>query len=73
MGHADAKPGVAEDVRELAREHVAFGSWVGIDGALRAMYVPLMPVPPWDVSYDVWAMGPLLDLIDVNPLMHACV
>eukprot|EP00969_Alexandrium_andersonii_P172973 7646349-Alexandrium_andersonii.AAC.1 len=32
-----------------------------------------MLVPPWDVSYDVWAMGPPLDLIDKNKMMHVCV
>eukprot|EP00969_Alexandrium_andersonii_P236579 10444026-Alexandrium_andersonii.AAC.1 len=32
-----------------------------------------MPVPPWDVSYDVWAMGPPIDLIDKNKMMHACM
>eukprot|EP00969_Alexandrium_andersonii_P093083 4109503-Alexandrium_andersonii.AAC.1 len=32
-----------------------------------------MPVPPWDVSYDVWAMGPPLDLIDMHKMMHVCM
>eukprot|EP00969_Alexandrium_andersonii_P078787 3474492-Alexandrium_andersonii.AAC.1 len=32
-----------------------------------------MPVPPWDASYDVWAMGPPLDLIDKNKMMHVCM
>eukprot|EP00969_Alexandrium_andersonii_P225732 9969014-Alexandrium_andersonii.AAC.1 len=54
------KNGVERDVRELAREHVAFGGWVGVDGAFRSGYVTLMPIPPWDVSYDVWALGCLL-------------
>eukprot|EP00969_Alexandrium_andersonii_P300277 13275105-Alexandrium_andersonii.AAC.1 len=29
-----------------------------------------MPVPPWDVSYDVWGVGPPLDLIDKEKKMH---
>eukprot|EP00969_Alexandrium_andersonii_P037843 1659352-Alexandrium_andersonii.AAC.1 len=70
MGHAILRQGVAMDVRELASESTAYGWRVSVDGALRARYVPLMPVPPWGVSYDVWAMGPPLDLIDNNKMMH---
>eukprot|EP00969_Alexandrium_andersonii_P119385 5278231-Alexandrium_andersonii.AAC.1 len=37
------------------------------------MYVPLMPAPPWDVSYDVWGMGLPLDLIDKDKKMRVCM
>eukprot|EP00969_Alexandrium_andersonii_P224673 9922496-Alexandrium_andersonii.AAC.1 len=70
MGHSVPKQGTADNVRELASECAAYGGWVSVDGALRAMYVPLMPVPPWDVSYDVWGMGPPLDSIGKDKKMH---
>eukprot|EP00969_Alexandrium_andersonii_P029875 1303992-Alexandrium_andersonii.AAC.1 len=73
MGHTELKAGHDGGARELAREHAAFGAWVGIDGALRSGYVPLVPVPPWGVAYDVWAMGPPIDVVQDSQGMHACM
>eukprot|EP00969_Alexandrium_andersonii_P239583 10576264-Alexandrium_andersonii.AAC.1 len=73
MGHAVLAAGRIGAERELARERDAFGVWVGVGGSIRSGYVPLMPVPPWDVSYDIWAMGTLLDMIQNDPDLHACV
>eukprot|EP00969_Alexandrium_andersonii_P214023 9451329-Alexandrium_andersonii.AAC.1 len=71
MGHTEMKNGVGREARELAREYVALGAWVGVDGAPRSGYVPLVPIPPWGASYDVWAMGPPLDAIHNSQWMHA--
>eukprot|EP00969_Alexandrium_andersonii_P040443 1773453-Alexandrium_andersonii.AAC.1 len=32
-----------------------------------------MPIPPWDPSYQAWAMGPALDTFQGRPERHACL
>eukprot|EP00969_Alexandrium_andersonii_P003291 141182-Alexandrium_andersonii.AAC.1 len=63
MGHTQLDGSMNDLPMSLLREEVAEGGLVGKEGGLRANYIQLMPVAPWDKHYDVWGLGPESALI----------
>eukprot|EP00969_Alexandrium_andersonii_P330711 14616986-Alexandrium_andersonii.AAC.1 len=70
MGHSELDGDLGPRPKGLLREAVVEGGRAGEEGSLRASYIQLMPVPPWDKHYDLWGLGPDLAVIHEQPSRH---
>eukprot|EP00969_Alexandrium_andersonii_P083907 3702193-Alexandrium_andersonii.AAC.1 len=73
MGHSRLDGELKDLPMGLLREVTAEGGRVGEEGSIRAAYIHLMPVPPWDKHYDVWGLGPEPAVIHEQPSRQVCV
>eukprot|EP00969_Alexandrium_andersonii_P185493 8196375-Alexandrium_andersonii.AAC.1 len=67
MGRTQLDGGLGARPMGLLRELIAEGNRVGEEGGLRAPYIQLVPVPPWDTHYDLWGPGPDPAVIHEQP------